>query len=424
MKKYLFLQLPASYLKIFSWLIVGIIMLVSLKAHPINSIMLGDEPGYFTELDYLNHYGFYQSLAQGMSFGYTGLLFIFSKLIPINAFFVMKFFSAGCYVACCLVILKIFDRFENIAFETKYLGMVFFAYFSSSSIWRALPDVAHCLAILLAILALLNKGNYKQVVIASLMVFFAFTIKPIAIFYIPGILLYFLVNKSVLLKQRIVNILLFIVVFTSCFVVYHIPGYQTYGKLMLEDKGHMYVGSKRINATTTWNEINTYFEVYNPNKRVNKWHVTVDEVNEYKKDHPGELNLSYFQFLQKHFDVWARNTSSKIFLDLPYYTDGGMFYHKWTFINRWIKNTMVIEFISLIIFIVFYYFEKDFIKKNLILMVPFLFFVFLSVYDIPQLEGNWLISCVPFFAVPIMQFLQRKIGAYLILLGQLLIVFV
>ena len=79
MKKYLFPQLPASYLKIFSWSIVGIIMLVSLKAHPLNSIMLGDEPGYYTELDYLNHYGFYQSLAQGMSFGYTGLLFIFSK---------------------------------------------------------------------------------------------------------------------------------------------------------------------------------------------------------------------------------------------------------------------------------------------------------------------------------------------------------
>jgi hypothetical protein len=61
--------------------------------------------------------------------------------------------------------------------------------------------------------------------------------------------------------------------------------------------------------------------------------------------------------------------------------------------------------------------------QNPYLVVPLLFYILLSVYDIPQLEGNWLISCLPFFALPILRFLERKIGVYIMLLGQLILVF-
>ena len=107
--------------------------------------------------------------------------------------------------------------------------------------------------------------------------------------------------------QIILQIILFTGVFSACFIAYNIPGYQAYGKLMLEDKNHVYEGSKRIELSPNWNEINTYYEVYNPNKRENKWHVTIDEVNEFKKNNPDKLDLSYTQFLQQHSNIWAKN---------------------------------------------------------------------------------------------------------------------
>lgn len=422
-KKYFLSGVPAGYLKFISWLIVGITMLVSLKTHPLSSAMHGDETNYYAELDYLVHYGFYNSLAQGTSLGYTLILFILSKIIPLSWLTVMKLCSAVSYVACCYVILKVFSRFQNIKYETRYLGMVFFSYCANGIIWRGLPDNTHALIIFIVAYILLGKTTYKSIVIAALLVFLAFIIKPVAIFYIPAILLYLLVNKRSVLTQRIIQIFLFTSIFSSCFVVYHIPGYKTYGKLMLEDKNHIYDGNKRVELSPNWNEINNYYEVYNPNKRENKWHVTIDEVKEFKKSNPDKLDLSYTQFLQQHFKIWAKNAAVKIFLDMPYNTDCGMFYHRWTIINKWIKNLLIIEFISLVLFIFFCYKEWELIRSNVFLVVPLTYFMILSLYVIPQLEGNWLISCLPFFALPIMQSLQRKIGTYIILLGQLLIVF-
>ena len=398
-------------------------MLVSLKAHPLSKGMYGDETNYCSELDYLSHYGFYQSLAQGSSFGYSLIAFILSKIIPANALIILKLLSAASYLTCCFIILKVFSRFENIKYETRYLGMVFFAVCCNGIIWRGLPDTTITLLIFTSALILLTRISYKSVSLLALLIFLAFTIKPVALFYIPGFLLYLLINKKALFKQKVAQIILFISIFSSCFILYHIPGYQTYNRLVLEDKGHIYDGPKRVEVMPTWNEINIYYEAYNPNKRENKWHVNFDEVNEFKKNNPGKLDLSYTQFLQQHFSVWAKNSVIKIFLDMPYNIDCGMFYHKWTFINRWIKNLLIIEFLSLIIFVVFSYNEKDFILKNPFFIVPLIYFVCLSLYVIPQLEGNWLISSLPFLALPMLQFLEKKIGVYIILLGQLIMVF-
>lgn len=398
-------------------------MFVSLKVHPLNATMLGDEPGYFAELNYLSHYGFYNSLSQGTSFGYSGILYFLVHIIPVSAFVVMKIFSAICYVICCFVILKIFDQLNNIGYETKYLGMVFFAYFTSGNIWRALPDIPSTLFLFIAVLVLLRNRNYKSVAITSLIVFIAFIIKPNILFYVPALLLYIIVSKNFKLKRKAVEVIIFISVFFSCFVVYHIPGYQTYGKLMLESKNHTYIGSKRVESTLTWPEINIYYEVYNPNKRVNKWQVNPEEVKEFKKNNPGQLDQTYTQFLQQHFSIWAKNEVIKIFLDVPYFVDCSMFYHKWTAINKWIKNVFIIEFGSFIFFIFCCYKERSLIISNPFLIVPFTYAILLCFISIPQLEYNWMISCMPFFALPILGFLQKKISPYFILFGQLLIVF-
>jgi len=397
-------------------------MLVSLKQHPLNAPMLGDEPGYYAELNYLFHYGFYMSLSQGTSFGYSGLLYILAHIIPIDAFLVMKFFSAISFIACCFIILKIFDRLNNVSYETKYLAMVFFAYYSIAHIWRALPDIPCTLSLFTGVLILLKNRSYRSVVITSLFVFLAFIIKPNILFYIPGILLFIVASKNIQLKQKVAEVILFVGVFFSCFIVYHIPGYQAYGKLMLESKNHMYVGSQRIESTLTWPEINIYYEVYNPNKRINKWAVNPDEVNEFKKNNPGKLDLSYTQFLRQHFNIWAKNEVTKIFLDVPYLVDCGMFYHKWTTVNKWIKNTYIIEFVSLVFLIFCCYKERRMITGNPFLLVPFTYALLLCLIAIPQLEYNWMIGCTPFFALPILEYLQKRISPYIILAAQLLVV--
>lgn len=397
-------------------------MLVSLKEHPLNAPKLGDEPGYFAELSYLSHYGFYMSLSQGTSFGYSGLLYILDHIIPVDTFLVMKIFSALCFIGCCFVILKIFDRLNNISYATKYLGMVFFAYYCIGHIWRALPDIPSTLFLFIAFLVFLSNRNYKSVAISSLLVFIAFIIKPNALFYVPAILLYIVVGKNINLKRKAVEVILFISVFFTCFVIYHIPGYQTYGKLMLESKNHMYVGSQRVESTLTWPEINIYYEVYNPNKRINKWQVDPDEVNDFKKNNPGKLDLSYTQFVRQHFNVWAKNEVTKIFLDVPYLVDCGMFYHKWTTVNKWIKNTYIIEFVSLIFFIFCCYKERNLVVNNPFLLVPFTYALLLCLIAIPQLEYNWMIGCTAFFALPILEYLQKRISPYFILAAQLLVV--
>ena len=423
MQKYFSQQLPEGYMKLCSWFVVLVILLVSLKTHPLGSPMTGDEPYYMSEVTYLSHYSFYQSLSQGTSLGYSGVLFILSKIIPVSLSVLMRIFSAGCCIVCCFLILRILGLFNSIRVETKYLGMVFFAYSCSGYAWKALPDIADTLCIFIALLILLQQISYPRIAAAAVLIFLGFTFKPVALFYIPGIFLYLLLNKKFVLKQKIVQMVVFLAVFLGCFVVYHAPGYKEYGRLMLEDKNHYYEGSKRIEAATTWRDKNIYYVVYNPNHYTSEWLVSFEEVAEFKKNNPGKLELSYTQFAQKHFDVLVRVIATKIFLDLPYYTDCGMFYHKWTSINKWIKNMIVIEFIALAILLFFCFKERKFILSNPTFVIPLLYYVFLSLYSLIPLQDNWLIPCIVFFSLPIYEYLQKKVGAYILLIAQLVVVF-
>jgi len=423
LKKYLFLQLPLGYFNFFAWVTLVAIMLVSLTTHPLHAAMTGDEPYYLGEMDYFLHYGLYESVSQGSSFGFTEIIFVLSKIIHASPFVIMKLFSASCYLGCCFMLLKILMHFKDISIETCYLGMVFFAYNSRGFIWRALPDMPHALVIFIALFILISRINYKSIAVTGLLVFTAFIIKPIAVFFIPAILAYLFFNKTFVLKQRIIQMILFIGVFSCFFGASRIPGYQAHGEIMLEDKNHLYDGKERVPNAIAWDEINIYYAVYNPNHRENKWHVDMDELNKFKKENPGKLDLSYVQFIQQHTNVWTTKIVQYLFLELPYYIDGGLFYHKWTIINNWIKNIMLLKFISLIFFIFFCYKERDFIRKNTFLIIPAIYYLLLSLYVIPQLEENWLIPCLPFLALPVYRFLLRKIGSNIVLLGQLLVVF-
>ncbi len=424
MEKFKLPKIPKSYLSYISLAIVGLICVVSYNTSPFHSTLTGDEPYYLSEVKYLAEYGFYNSLSQGTSFAYTSMLYIFSKIIHADFEVSMKIFSTISYLLSCFVLLKILGCFKKIDNETKYVGMLFYAYCYCGHMCLLLPNATNALFVMLGILSLLKLNNYKGIALSGLMFFIAFIVKPIALFYIPGILLYLIIDNRNDIMTRLKNCSLFFAIFITGFIIYHIPSYQRYGKLMLEDKNHTYAAGIRKESQVPADQKSIYYIVYNPNKRINIWLVTVNEVEEFKEKHPEiKLNLSHTEFIKTYTKIWLTNSMEKIFLDIPFHVDLGIYYHKWTTVNKWINNLTIIKFGSLLILLFCCYKEREFIGANRFLIAPLVYLCFLSLYLIAQLENGWLLSSIPFFALPILQYSQRKLSVYVVLLGEVLILF-
>ena len=223
-------------------------------------------------------------------------------------------------------------------------------------------------------------------------------------------------------RKKTANLVFFTISFAALFAIYHIPGYLTYHKLMLEDKGHTYVNGERIKTPDSWAEKNAYFELYNVHKKPNKWGITAGEVDSFKQQHPEiTLNISYTDYVKKHTAVWVRNLADKLFFYLPYGINHCFFFAKWTLINKVVKSYMVMHIIGLVIIILIFVREYKFIGENAATFLPpLLFYCCISLYTIPQLEGNWLIYCFPFFSLPVARFLVRYVNIILLLALQFL----
>ena len=194
---------------------------------------------------------------------------------------------------------------------------------------------------------------------------------------------------------------------------------------MLEDKNHTYEAGIRKEGSLPADQKSIYYEVYNPNQRTNIWLVTPEEVEEFREKHPEiKLQMSHTEFIKTHFKVWFTNSMEKVFLDIPFHVDLGIFYHKWTIVNKWIKNLSIIKLGSLLILLFCCYKEREFITSNRFLLAPIVYLSFLSLYLITQLENGWLLSSIPFIALPILQYSQRKLSVYVVLLCQIIILFV
>lgn len=392
---------------------------------PIASPGGGDEPFYTQEAEYLAKYGFYKALSQGTSFTYSLLLFSLGKLCSISYLTAGRIWSVIFFTAGCWLLYKCLSAFTGIDNTVKYLCVIFYTTMSASWLWRCLPDCVCTSFILAALYMVFSSKSYLHLVYAAILLFLAFSCKPIAMFVLPGLFLYLLFNgwhRSPNMK-KLLRLAVFTSVFGICFVAYHVPGYNTYHRLMLEDKSHQYNGGQRIESTTSWTELNNYFLLYHDEyNKQNKWKVTFDEVIEFKKQHPDVvLQLSYTQFITKHPVVFAKSTAEKFFFYLPYHIQGGLFFAKWTVINKWINNQTIIYAITLLLIGGIMFVERKIIKDNVLLfLIPFLFFASLSFYCISQLEDNWSFFCLPFLALPVLGFINKHMNIPLFIVLQFL----
>lgn len=388
---------------------------------PFSHKMVGDEPYYMSEIYYMDKYGWYKSLSQGTSFCYTLLVYVLAKLCFIPYMLAGRLLSIVALFFSAFLFYNILQYFSGITQNSRYVTLT--AFVIVCKIWtvRVLPDTTSVAFALWAMLSILSGNSYKHLFLAGVLLFISFAIKPISLFCVPGLALLVLLQQKSNTVKRISSSIVFVAGFTLTFIVYHVPGYLTYHKLMLEDKGHTYVGAVRVNEKTSWTEKNVYFEVYNIHHKPNKWAVSFQEVDSFKVANPHiNLNLSYSQFVAKHTRVWLRNMSNKLFLALPYGTQALFFVAKWTTIARWVHNILLIQIIAFVLFSIICWLQRSFIRQNFVLFMPALvFYVSLSVYIIPQLELNWLIFCFPFFALPISQLLSKYVPVYLLLLLQL-----
>ncbi len=419
------LKLSEKQLLYASGVFIALTIILRYLHFPLSSAGGGDEPFYTQEADYLGRFGFYKALSQGTSFTYSLLLYLFSKLFSVSLLASGRILSVIFFLAGCRLLYRCLNVFTDLDFTIKYMAVIFYATMSASWLWRCLPDSATTTLILAALSILFSGKGYIRLMYTAIMLFLAFSCKPIAMFVLPGLCVY-LFFKGLSKTTRIGNFLKVAVltgVFSFCFVAYHAPGYQTYHKLMLEDKAHEYAGEKRIESNTSWTELNNYFLIYKDvyNKQ-NKWGVTFDEVNKFKAEHPDVvLQLSYTQFLKNHFGVFLKSTAEKFFFYLPYHIQGGLFFAKWTVINKWVANQTVIYSITLLLISAIMFWSRKFIADNaLVLLIPFLFFATLSFYCIPQLEDNWSFFCLPFLALPVLKFLDRYMNISVFILLQFL----
>ncbi len=418
-------QLTEKYLSYATGIFIVLVILLRYFHFPITSPGGGDEPFYTQEADYLARYGFYKALSQGTSFTYTLLIFSLAKLFSISFLASGRILSVIFFMGGCRLLYLFVGAFTNVDNTVKYLAVIFYTTMSSSWLWRCLPDSTCTFFILAALHLVFSSKNYLRLISAAFLLFLAFSTKPVAMFVLPGLFTYLLfrgLNKATWLKNT-KQLIIFTSVFIICFVSYHLPGYNTYHRLMFEDKGHTYNGETRIESATSWTELNNYFLLYKDvyNKQ-NKWAVSFAEVIEFKRQHPDVvLQLGYTQFITKHPIVYLKSTAEKFFYYLPYHIQGGLFFAKWTTINKWVKNQTIIYIITLALIAAITVYYRKFIKENaLLFLIPFLYFSALSFYCISQLEDNWCFFCLPFLALPVLKFLNKYLNTSILVLLQFL----
>ncbi len=417
------------YIVLFSWFIVlFVVVLRYTQVNMFSPVIVGDESTYTTEVDYFNKFGYFKALAQGTSFLYTLLIYITSCITTFNYLVSTRILSGVFYFIDCYLFLRCFRNFEGISRPIRYTGMVIFATLASKWMTRGTPDLIETATLLIIFDLTVSGANNKKMILAGILLFAGFAIKPVNIFAIPGFLLFILARKggAITMRTKMIQTGLMICSFLFLFFLYHIPGYKVYNKLMLEDKNHYYQGEQRINSDLTWVESNVYFEIYNINHKPNKWMLTPSEVEGFKKEHPEiNLNLGWKEYVAKYTGHWASNVANRIILLLPYSIQGGFFFAKWTVINSYFHSTFIISLIALLLIAFMYISEYSFVKHNLLLLcIPLSYYVLLSLYLIPQLEDNWLLYCLPFLGLPVARFVGRYVPAIIFLALQLIYIII
>lgn len=417
-KKYLFLAL-----------IITLIVVIgkALKLHPFYSFeSIGDEVFYYTESDYLEKYGFYKSLSQGTSVLFSIIILFFSKLFATSLLIGGRIYSVISFLTSTLLLYNILKKHTRLSLESVILILIYFATMCKGWLWLELADLAAMPFVFGSLYLLLQNNGYRNIVISSLLLFLGFAIKPTCFIMLPAFiaglaLMRYRING---LKTAAYSVLIYGSVFLFSFVLYHIPGYQIHGKLMLESKNHTYNGDKRVENKISWVERNVYLQKYNVNNKPNNWHITWEEVDSFKSLHPEiNLNMSITEYVKENPANHLKKILKEQFLFLPYEIQSGFFFCKWNIVNHIIRNDTVIKLLTLLLLAGIYFKERETIKNNFVLLLlSITYFLSLSIYSLIDIQSNWLLWCFPFFAIPIVSFLTKYVNIALLVLLQLLFI--
>lgn len=414
--------------KYFKYAVIIAIITVIIKAyfeHSISStILAGDESFYYQESEYLKKYGLYKSLTQGTSLLFSIIIVLCSKLFGTTLLVAGRIYSVIAFVASSAILYKILKKYTELSAAIIAFTLIYFAGMCRTWLWVELADLASMPFVLGALYLILHNKGYVSVALSGLLLFLGFAIKPTCLIMLPA----FIVGVAVLryrtygLKQSAISVLIMGSIFVFCFGLYHLPGYKEQGRLMLESKNHTYNGEKRVENKTSWVERNVYLELYNVNNKINNWHITWEEVDTFKMLHPEiNLNLSTSEYITQNPIAHLKKTISKIALFLPYEIQSGFFFCKWNIVNHWVKNYFIIQFITMLLIVSMYVREREIIKKNNVLfLIVSVYFLSLSLYVFIDLQSNWLLWCISFFALPVVSFLTRYINITALIILQIL----
>ena len=403
------------------------IIAVIVKAYlhqPLNSTFLfGDEPSYLLESDYFAKYGLYKSLSQGTSVLFSAIIVLCSKIFSTNLLLAGRIYSVIAFLTSTFVLFKILKKHTNLSNTIIAFTLIYFATMCKGWLWRELADVAAMPFILSSLYFLLHNKGYKSAALSGLFLFLGFAIKPTCLLMIPA----FVAGTAILsfrtngFKQSAISTLIWIAVFIPLFALYHIPGYQVYNKLMLESKNHTYDGEKRVEKKSSWVERNVYMARYNTDKNTNYWNITWETIDSFKKANPQiNLNLSASEYMMQNPVHHLKQVVFKICSFLPYEIQSGFFFSIWTKINKLLKNDTTLKFVTLLLIASCYVRERDLIKKNYTLfIVASLYYLCLSLFIFIDLQNNWIVWCMPIFALPVVSVLTRYVNIPVLLSLQL-----
>jgi hypothetical protein len=399
------------------------IVVVAFFKFPLSHRQVGDESSYFQEVDYFARFGFFQALAQGTSLVYSLLIFAVDKIFFLGNFLVAaRVLNILCFVFSAFLLFRLLHRFKGMSPAAISMSLMYFTVICSGWCWKGLPDIVSLMFLFGAMNLITGNGKKANYAIAAFFVLCAFATKPTAIFYFPALLVVtFIYSKRRSgMRNGITDALLFTGTFALCFAAYHVPGYMSYGRLMLEDKNHTYSGIQRVENKVSWNDANVYFEKYNPQHKENIWAITMEEVDSFRTAHP-EMKLyeGHIAFAVNSPAKFVSNTADKIFLILPYSIQYGFFFAKWTIANRFIHSIFIVKLLSMLLIGGIFVMERKFVKDNLLLLIlPLSYYVFLSLYVFAQMQDNWILCCLPLLAIPVARFLAGKIHIVQLLLLQ------
>jgi hypothetical protein len=407
--------------------VITTIITVIVKAYlhqPLNStFQFGDEPSYLMESDYLAKYGLYNSLSQGTSVVLSLMIVLCSKIFSTSLLIAGRIYSVIAFSVSAIVLFRILKKYTTLSLSIIAFTLIYFATMCKGWLWRELADLAAMPFVLGSLYFLLQNKGFKSAALSGLFLFLGFAIKPTCLLMIPAFVAgtAILTYKTYGFKQSAISTLIWIGVFIPLFGLYHIPGYQVYNKLMLESKNHTYDGEKRVENKSSWVERNVYMARYNTDENTNYWNVTWETVDSFKKANPQiNLNLGTSEYMMQNPVHHLKQVGLKIVSFLPYEIQSGFFFSLWTKINSLLKNDAILKFITLLLIASIYFRERELIKNNSTLfIVASLYFISLSLYVFIDLQNNWVVWCMPIFALPVVSFLTRYINIAVLILLQL-----